>query len=414
MGTLRLSFCVKFISILLALSLLVAGMEPIPQSGAEQRLGFLVKKFNEMQYSMVISESQKMLNELGEESIRIRGKFFMLLGAAYEKVKNKDAAVENYLLGDMLLDDPVLEGVDFSKMEIYQSTFHGKIIGGRRVYEKVGKRKKKKRFPYLAIAGAAVIVAAVLLLFKKKTKEVPENFEKDEANAIFNSMEWVEIPAGEFLMGDHTGTGDSDEAPVHKVYLDSYKISKYEMTLEQWRRYRYVKPHEWSDYFIGEGDNHPVTQVRFYEAENFCKWVREMTGQNVMLPTEAQWEKAARGTDQRIYPWGNNSPQCGLINFNNCVGITSPVGSNSGDVSFYGVMDMGGNVSELVRDYYDEDYYSVSPYMNPQGPEGGTDDMLMVLRGGNFQSAELRASARESMHRGRFREYMGFRIVMEN
>jgi len=403
----------KTIAIILVLLVFQSGME-LNSAGSsyERKLILLIERYKQKIYREIVPEIERILGEIGEENSKIRGEFFILLGAAYEKLKNKDGAVENYLLGDMLLDQPVLEGIDFSRMEIYQSTFHGKIINGRRVFEKVGKRKRKKKFPYFAILGAVVIAVTVFLLMKKKTKKDPENFEKDEAIGIFNSMEWVEIPAGEFLMGDNCGTGEADESPVHKVYLDSYKISKYEVTLEQWGRFRHVKPHEWSDYFKGEGNNHPVTQVRHFEVVIFCNWIREMTGKNVMLPTEAQWEKAARGTDQRIYPWGNNQPECGQINYNNCIGITSPVGSNSGDISYYGVMDMGGNVTEWIRDIYEADYYSVSPYMNPSGPEESYGSIYKVLRGGDFQSGDIRASDRASQYQSRYRDYIGIRLVL--
>ncbi len=406
----------KIIVLFLVLSFFQSGLElNASKSSYEAKLSLLKEKYNKKKFKEIIPEIERLLGEIGEDDNRIRGQYFILLGASYEKIRNKDNAVENYLLGDMLLDQPVLEGIDFRKMEIYQSTFHGKIINGRRVFEKVGKRKRKKKFPFLAIAGAAVIAIAVFVLFKKKTKKDPENFEKDQANLIFNSIEWIEIPAGEFLMGDNSGNGDIDESPVHKVYLDSFKISKYEMTYKEWDMYDYVKSDKTRSYYKGEGEDHPVTQVRYYEVDTFLDWVRDMTGHNVMLPTEAQWEKAARGTDQRIYPWGSNPPECGKVNYNYCVGTTSPVGSISGDISFYGVMDMAGNVSEMVRDIYGEDYYSVSPYLNPTGPESSYyDEGYKVLRGGNFQSPDVRASDRSSISQGRFRDYIGFRLVWIN
>ena len=403
---------VKMIVIFLAFAIIHAGLDlNATESSYDSKLSSLIERYKEKKFKEIIPEIERLLGEIGEENNKIRGQFFILLGAAYEKTRNKDSAVENYLLGDMLLDQPVLQGIDFRKMEIYQSTFHGKIINGRRVFEKVGKRKRKKKFPYLAVLGAAAIALTVFLLIKKKTKEDPENFEKEQANLIFNSLEWVEIPAGEFLMGDHSGNGDADESPVHKVYLDSFKISKYEMTYKQWDMFMFVKPDKFN-YYKGEGEDHPVTTVKRYEVDFFCDWIRDMTGHIVMLPTEAQWEKAARGTDQRIYPWGNNAPVCGKVNYNYCVGITSPVGSNSGDVSFYGIMDMGGNVSELVRDIYGEDYYSVSTYLNPSGPDGSYNDKnYKVFRGVDFQSSDVRASDRRSIHYRGFTDYVGFRVV---
>lgn len=118
----------------------------------------------------------------------------------------------------------------------------------------------------------------------------------------------------------------------------------------------------------GRGE-HPVTEVWFSSAQRFC---REYGKE---LPTEAQWEKAARGTDERRYPWGNEDPTCELSNFGTpqerCEGDTLPVGSHPQGASPYGVLDMAGNVSEWVRDYFQEDYYSSSTDEDPQGPETG-------------------------------------------
>ncbi|MCK4889186.1 MAG: SUMF1/EgtB/PvdO family nonheme iron enzyme, partial [Candidatus Aminicenantes bacterium] len=213
----------------------------------------------------------------------------------------------------------------------------------------------------------------------------------------------------EFLMGDNHGLGSADELPVHKVYLDSYKISKYEITYAQFDKF-FRANSEMRTYYEGHGQDHPVTMVRRYEVDFFCEWVTEYSGKYINLPTEAQWEKAARGIDQRLYPWGDESPDCGKVNYNNCIGKTSPVGSYPGDISYYGVMDMGGNVSELTYDAYQEDFYSVSPYSNPLRHESDHND-YRVLRGGNWGSSDLRASRRESLHPMRFRDYIGFRVI---
>jgi sulfatase modifying factor 1 len=194
-------------------------------------------------------------------------------------------------------------------------------------------------------------------------------------------IQWIDIPAGQFQMGDNFNIGDANERPVHTVYLDDYKISKYEINFDQYIRFcndtgRFKPGSEgW-----GEG-NRPVINVSWYDARDFCNWLSEKTGKNISLPTEAQWEKAARGTDQRRYPWGNEAPSCSIVNYINCENMTMPVGSYPAGASFYGVHDMAGNVWEWCSDWFGSDYYSISPSNNPQGPAAGTQ---RVRRGGAF------------------------------
>jgi len=368
--------------------------------------------FNEGFYADLIVKSEKLLSEIGEEHVVIRGKLFLLLGAAYEMSGKKDKAIENYLLGDLLLDKPEVEGIDLNSLGVFSNTIYGKVINGRRVYEKVGKRKRKKKFPYLAIAGAVAIVAAVLIMFKKKTKEEPDDLSGDLAAEVLGEIEWIDVPSGEFQMGDNLGTGDQDERPVHSVYLDSYKISKYEITYSQFSRFSRVN-YNLRASFSGKGEEYPVTGISQVEASHFCTWLAEKNQQSISLPTEAQWEKAARGTDQRTYPWGDQSPECGWTNYNNCSGNTSIIGAFPGDISYYGVMDMGGNVKEWVRDRYLEDYYSISPYSNPTNADFNDSDEG-ILRGGSYSESECRSTDRYSVYPSYGRDNYGFRIVMLN
>lgn len=405
----NLSF-LKGIAIFLSLMLLQSGFEIQALDGKyEKKLAILKEKYKAEQYNEIIVELENLLNEIGEENTQTRGKFFLLLGAAQEKTGNREKAVENYLLGDLLLDKPEIEGIDLNSLEIFKNTLFGKVINGKRVFEKVGKRKRKKKFPYFAILGAAALATAVFLLMKKKSGEEQVNFKESYAKDVFNSIEWIEIPAGEFMMGDTTGSGDSDETPAHLVYLDSFKISKHEITYDQFNKFAYVNS-EIRTYHEGRGDNTPVTNVDHDNADQFCSWITKYTNNHTKLPTEAQWEKAARGVDQRIYPWGNNSPDCSITNYNNCNNGTSVVGTFPGDRSFYGVMDMGGNVSEMVLDSYAADYYSVSPYSNPQGPDYG-DSSYKVLKGASWESSDPRTTHRVSQKWYRRNNTTGFRVV---
>ncbi|MEI6521253.1 MAG: SUMF1/EgtB/PvdO family nonheme iron enzyme [bacterium] len=191
-----------------------------------------------------------------------------------------------------------------------------------------------------------------------------------------DGAEMVLVPAGEFLMGskDDDKEASDSEKPQHKVYLDSYYIYKTEVTVAQFRKFCHatgrksmpLKP-KW-----GWIDNHPVVNISWYSAKAYADWA------GVKLPTEAQWEKAARGTNGRIYPWGNDWDAAKCVNFTNSKGSTKPVGSISTGASPYGCLDMTGNVWEWCNDWYSGDYYKNAPEKNPIGPETGES---RVLRG---------------------------------
>jgi len=205
--------------------------------------------------------------------------------------------------------------------------------------------------------------------------------ETSATTTTIGEIEWVQVPAGSFEMGDNFNEGDSDELPVHTVYLDTYYISKYEVTFEQYDAFcdatGRAKP---GDSGWGRGDR-PVINVNYADVTEFCSWMSAETGETIYLPTEAQWEKAARGTDQRRYPWGDSSPDSSLANYNNNEWKTMPVGSYPSGVSPYGIHDMAGNVWEWCSDWYDANYYSSSPTNNPQGPSSGS---YRVIRGGSW------------------------------
>ena len=213
----------------------------------------------------------------------------------------------------------------------------------------------------------------------------------------FPDIEWVQVPSGTFEMGDNFEEGSSDERPVHTVYLDTYYISKYEVTFEQYDAFcdatGRAKP---DDFGWGRGDR-PVIYVNYADSTAFCNWLSEVTGENIHLPTEAQWEKAARGTDQRRYPWGNDSPDSSLANYDENVMKTVPVGSYPSGVSPYGIHDMAGNVLELCSDWFNDNYYSISPKDNPQGPSTGS---RRVMRGGAYYhyAGSIRSAVRGSIH----------------
>jgi formylglycine-generating enzyme required for sulfatase activity len=215
-----------------------------------------------------------------------------------------------------------------------------------------------------------------------------------------DGSEMILIPAGEFLMGSPPEEGNSDEHPQHTVYLDAFYIDKYEVTNAQYKKFMdatgHAAPSWWNDNNFNKPEQ-PVVGVTWFDAEAYCKWA------NKRLPTEAEWEKAARGTVGRRYPWGNEVPNAGGIwRANYYIGengvddgfqYAAPVGSFPAGVSPYGIHDMAGNVLEWVADWYDGGYYSVSPKNNPKGPNSGS---VRVLRGGAWLGSVnlLRAASR--------------------
>jgi formylglycine-generating enzyme required for sulfatase activity len=200
----------------------------------------------------------------------------------------------------------------------------------------------------------------------------------------------VPVPAGEFLMGSEDG--DNDEKPVHRVYLDAFYIDKYEVTVAEYGRCvqggRCSTPGTGVGCNWGQGgrEDHPINCVDWNQAETYCEWAGKR------LPPEAEWERAARGTDGRKYPWGDQWDSS-KANAESRIGRTTSVGSYSSGVSPYGVHDMAGNVWEWVQDWYDRNYYQRGFSRNPKGPDSGS---LRVLRGGSWGSfpGNARTSAR--------------------
>ncbi|HQP09372.1 MAG TPA: bifunctional serine/threonine-protein kinase/formylglycine-generating enzyme family protein [Anaerolineaceae bacterium] len=236
-----------------------------------------------------------------------------------------------------------------------------------------------------------------------------------------DGMKMVYVPAGEFTMGSNDGW--DYEKPVHMVYLDAFWIDQTEVTNAKYAQCvadgACDQPSS-SDPYFGKPyfDNYPVTYVNWFDAETYCAWVG---GQ---LPTEAQWEKAARGKEGRTYPWGEEPPDGKLANFadkntsydwsdkavNDGYAESAPVGSYPAGASPYGVLDMAGNLWEWVTDWYDAAYYVSSPNINPQGPTSG---LSRVLRGGSWwvNGNYLRSSDRLRDNPGNWDIDYGFRCV---
>jgi formylglycine-generating enzyme required for sulfatase activity len=259
--------------------------------------------------------------------------------------------------------------------------------------------------------------------------------------------DYVFVAAGPFEMGDTNGDGLARERPAHEVELDAFYIGKFEVTNREWKKFRddpgyddpefwpagYIVPRDQIPYWTQannhgggtpESDDYPVLGVNWDSATAYCAWLSRRTRKRYRLPTEAEWEKAARGTDRRRYPWGSTIES----NHANFVGTQAfdtvrPVGYYDGSLhgglptasnaSPYGAFDMAGNVMEWCQDWYSRDYYALSPRKNPPGPAAGA---YRVVRGGSFfvEAFELRSYGRSAAwpsfqgHR-----MIGFRAVRE-
>jgi len=231
--------------------------------------------------------------------------------------------------------------------------------------------------------------------------------------------EMILIPAGSFTMGDTNGDGEPRERPVHTVSLDAFYIAKIEVTNADWRKFRddpgYHDPKFWPEGRImpkdqipywtqptnhggatPDSDNYPVLGVNWDGAKAYCNWLSAKLRKKHRLPTEAEWEKAARDTTRNRFPWGNEIDH----EHANFVGkqkfdTGTIVGSFPKGASPYGVLDMAGNVMEWCSDWYSRENYKVSPKRNPKGPAQGAD---RVVRGGAFffEGQDLRVYARSA------------------
>jgi len=243
--------------------------------------------------------------------------------------------------------------------------------------------------------------------------------------------EMVLIPAGQFLMGSDKKVDRNAylaELPQRKIYLDAYEIDKFEVTTVQFLKFVLAKDlPPLIDWQYDGGNfqetmvNHPVMHVSWDDADAYCRWAGKR------LPTEAEWEKAARGDDGRIYPWGNQMAGLSRSNYGR-TGLSGPVRDRperlllyppiisvdkyDNAVSPYGLFQMSGNVAEWVADWYDSKYYASAPDRNPKGPENGTQ---RSFRGGGWidSTPSVRAAQRNGTDPSTKMNWMGFRCARD-
>jgi len=254
-----------------------------------------------------------------------------------------------------------------------------------------------------------------------------------KVNQIDNAF-IVFVPAGEFFMGSSDINARDDELPFHRVYLDAFWIYQLEVTNQQFNKFvektgyvtdaersgcsyvfdgeefvlvkgaYWAEPKGYNSSIKGHMDD-PVLHMSWEDASQYCNWAG---GQ---LPTEAEWEKAARGTKSYAFPWGNYALHQKLANYGKINESVTPVGNYPAGVIPYGALDMAGNVWEWVSDWYDCDYYSHSPYRNPTGPAVGD---CRVSRGGSWLGCQdtLRTAFRSRCAPDMTFDFFGFRCVL--
>jgi len=237
--------------------------------------------------------------------------------------------------------------------------------------------------------------------------------EISDADPSGNPISMRLVPEGEFTMGSNSG--DPEEKPAHTVFLDAFYMDTYEVTNALYKACVSAgicePPQKNSSYgetdYYGnpDFDNYPVVQVTWFQSQAYCEW------RGAYLPSEAQWEKAARGTDGRPYPWGEGI-SCNLAGYEGCSRDVEHVGDHPNGISPFGIHDMAGNAWEWVADWYSEKYYRDSPASNPLGPVDGTH---RVMRGGTWDSPaeNLQTFNRLKFRPAYFTEGIGFRCARE-
>jgi formylglycine-generating enzyme required for sulfatase activity len=250
---------------------------------------------------------------------------------------------------------------------------------------------------------------------RTSTTQLPPSF----TNGVGTTM--VLLPPGDFIMGADDAEAQPNEQPLTPVSLSGFYIAQHPVTNAQYERF---DPRHRTKRMDGAGDDHPVVYVTSFEAVKFCEWLGQRDGKNYRLPTEAEWEYAARGTDNRKYPWGNQIGRGELANFadastafawrdpqiNDGYPVTAPVGAFPRGASFFAIEDMAGNVWEWCLDF--SYAYAGALKQNPRGPVSGLNRMY---RGGSWKSrfTNLRATARSSNAPNYSCNDLGFRVVCE-
>lgn len=372
------------------------GEGAVEVSGLEYLLRWAILGYEDGMYREVMMYLRSMLPFLEEQDEKdkvqvnkLKSEVYILLGAIFEQVGNTRDAQHYYRLAVEINENPGIEGLNLDSLVEYQRIVLNRAHPIRHgMIEKPLVKPVKRRSLLPWIIAGTVITGVVVLLLLKKDKQSHDTEIDPEFDVQTLGIVWSAIPPSEFMMGDNFNEGDADERPVHPVELGLYYISITEITYDQYLRFCHATGRNLPGYTGWEG-RCPVVNVTWGDANAFCQWVSARTGKAIQLPTEAQWEQAARGEDQRRYPWGNTPPTCDLVNWG-CNGRPLIVGINSNGMSSHGIFDMAGNVAEWCLDQYSEDFYSISPLYHPLNRGTGIGQSARyVIRGGSWDSTEV-------------------------
>jgi formylglycine-generating enzyme required for sulfatase activity len=228
----------------------------------------------------------------------------------------------------------------------------------------------------------------------------------------FNDTVMIQVPAGEFTIGSPSGQGDKDEHPAHRVYIGAFWLARTEVTFAQYDAFCQATNRPLPNDEGWGRSSRPVINVSWEDAGAYCRWLAQQTGLPFRLPSEAEWEKAAR----EHYPWGSTPPGTGSANMKGPLdgyAFTAPVASFPAGASPYGHLDLAGNVWEWTADWYDADYYRRSPGRDPRGPASGTE---RSVRGGSWANGPdlIRSANRSSERPDRSLNLLGFRVAMDD
>ncbi|TAH51046.1 MAG: hypothetical protein EYC68_12525 [Chloroflexota bacterium] len=231
--------------------------------------------------------------------------------------------------------------------------------------------------------------------------------------AVGTYVDFVRVPAGKCWIGSDPAADENfqkDELPQREIELGEFWIAKFPLTVAQYTAFTNAT-NRLTPFDFPQKSEYPITSVSWYDALVFCRWASDNTGKEWRLPTEAEWEKAARGTDGRIYPWGNKFDAARLNSAEGKHSGTTAVDEFSSGLSPYGAWDMVGNVWEWTNDWYKADYYPRASEKNPQGPDTGS---YKALRGGAWFSDQFHVRVADRTHinpENRY-DYVGFRPVL--
>lgn len=323
-------------------------------------------------------------------------------------------------MNERLSDQELLDLCFYYFFELFEEINVDAWSKRRRVREFLARAVQRKKLPHVAQALQTMLPELWTESFpdglpqrQVLTPPTPEVTQLP-APPPFDGIEWIEIPAGEFWMGDDEGY--DREKPCHRLHLDSFWIMKTPVTNAQWRTFvqdtGHETPEHWANSRIPAGkERHPVVWVNWHEAREYCHWLEAQIGWPVNLPSEAEWEKAGRGSrDKRRYPWGDEFNKYKCNTKESGIGDTTPVDKYSAGASPYGVLDMSGNVWEWTRSIARMTY----PYDSGDGREDMDAKGMRGLRGGlwyaDFDFA--RVADRDGEVPSAQSNYYGFRVTV--